>query len=93
MKDLKNIVISMSKEFDDKNAGVTCEFSIHEDQIMDLDLIVTEHTSLKKGRWVIMKCDTCVEHNGGDENFHHASIERFETVSKMEISSNYIRTI
>lgn len=88
--DFKETLIAMSKEFDDKDGYVTCEVSIHKDKIDEVENFIKENTNIKNGKWIIMECDTCVEYHG--EGYLHASIERPETISEMETSTNHIKT-
>lgn len=89
-EEIKEIILEMSKEFDDKDAMVTCEISIHKDVIDEMNAFVNENTDIKLGNWVAMECDTCVDHNG--DGYVHVSIERFSTIEKIEVSSNFIKT-
>ena len=89
-EEFKEDIISMSKEFDEKEGFVTCEVSAH--LVLDkMDSFIKENTDIKLGRWVATKCDTCVGYNG--EGYIHFSIERNETLDKIEKASNYIRTL
>ena len=84
----EQIIIDMSKEFDDLEGYVTCEISIHRDTIPEMKAFVAKNTSIKLGDWVFMECETCVGYHG--EGFVHASIERFESIEKMKKYSNFI---
>ena len=70
---IKEDIIAMSKEFDEKDGCVTCELSIHKDSIDDFVKFVTENTDIKLGNWVLYECETCVGYHG--EGYIHASIE------------------
>jgi hypothetical protein len=87
----KEMIVEMSKEFDEKDGFVTCEFSIHKNDIPEFADFVKSNVDLKLGRWVTMECQTCVGYHG--EGYVHASIERFDTIEKIEKSSNHIRTL
>ena len=90
-KETEKIIVDMSKEFDEKDGFVTCEFSIHKNDIAELADFVKSNLDLKLGRWVIMECQTCVGYHG--EGYVHASIEKFDTIEKIEKSSNHIKTL
>ena len=79
--EFKEVIISMSEEFDEKEGYVTCEVSIHRDTIPTFKEFVKENVNITLGKWVIMECDTCVSHNG--EGYVHVSIERFDTIDKI----------
>ncbi|MFA7307597.1 MAG: hypothetical protein WC026_13095 [Hyphomicrobium sp.] len=87
----KTMVIEMSKEFDEKEGFVTCEFAIHKDRINELEKFVKENININLGKWIIIECDTCVSHHG--EGHAHASIETHKTIAKIEKASNFIKTI
>jgi len=89
--DFKKDVLDMSKEFDEKEGFVTCEVSAHKDDLCELERFIKDNTEIKFGKWIFMECDTCVGYNG--EGYVHVSIERFDTVAKIEESSNYIKTV
>lgn len=77
-------LISDSLEFDERNGFVTCETSVHIDDVEDFEYFVKLLTNIKLGRWILMKCETCVKYHG--KGYLHASIERFETLEKMKIN-------
>lgn len=89
--EFKQGIISMSKEFDQKGGFVTCEVSIKEDLIPEFEQLVSEIGLIQLGRWIAMRCGTCVEHNG--EEYIHLSIERPETIFKMAKAKNFIKII
>ncbi len=88
---IKNIIIEMSKEFDDCEGDVTCEISIHKNQISEMEQLVKEKTDIKLGKWVLLECETCVGYHG--EGFIHASIEKTKVIPEFQLYSNYIKTI
>lgn len=90
-EEIKEVIIAMSNEFDDKDGLVTCEISIHLDVLPEMEAFVNENTNIKLGKWIAMECDTCKSHNG--DGYIHVSIERFSTIEKIEVSSNFIKTI
>lgn len=90
-EEIKEVVIEMSNEFDEKDGCVTCEISIQKDKINVLEEFVKENTDIKHGKWIVMECETCVGYHGAD--YVHASIERHDTITEMENSSNYIKTL
>ena len=81
----------MSKEFDEREGFVTCEIAIHKDNIPEFETFVKKNCEIRLGRWIIMGCDTCVKLEG--EGHLHASIETFNTIAKMEASSNHVKTL
>ena len=89
--EIKEDVLDLSKCFDGKEGFVTCETSVHKDDISELEQFIKDNTKIKYGKWVFMECDTCVEYNG--EGYAHVSLERFDTVAKIEKSSNHIKTV
>ena len=70
----KELIIDMSKEFDEHEGHITSEISIHRDDIDLFKDIVTNHVKMVHGRWLVTECDTCVKHKG--EGWVHAEIER-----------------
>lgn len=91
-EEIKNMVIEMSNEFDEKEGFVTCEFSIHKDDIHKFRYFIkSNNINLKYGKWILTECDACVGYHG--EGYVHASIEKHKTVCEIEKSSNYIETI
>ena len=97
MTAIKDKVISLSHEFDESEGWVTCETSIHRDDMDAFDEIVKEHTNLKLGKWVAMECETCVGYKG--EGAIHVDIVLIEderdiacTVAIREKCTNYLRT-
>jgi hypothetical protein len=90
-KETEEMIVAMSKEFDEKDGFVTCEFSIHKNDIPELADFVKSNIDLKLGRWVTMECKTCEGYHG--DGYVHASIERFDTIEKIEKSSNHIKTL
>jgi hypothetical protein len=90
-KNTKQLIVELSKEFDDKNGYVTCEISIHKDKIDELNTFVKKNTNIKLGKWITMECETCVKYNG--DGYVHASIEKYDTITKMEKASNHIKTL
>lgn len=90
-EEFKNIIIEMSKEFDEKEGFVTCEFSIHKELIPNMEIFVNENTNIKYGKWILMECDTCVSYHG--EGYVHASLEKFDSIEKMKIASNFIKIL
>ena len=71
-EDIKNIIVSMSKEFDEKKGCVTCEISIKSDQILEFLHFVKNETTILYGKWVISNCETCEKYNGS--NYVHVEI-------------------
>lgn len=90
-EEMKDVVIDMSKEFDDKDGIVTCEIAIRKSTIDEFESFIKQNTDIKLGKWIVTECDTCVKYHG--EGYVHASIERFETIVKIENSPNHIKTI
>ena len=86
----KDIILAMSKEFDEKEGYITCEISIHKDKIPQLEEFLKDKPDMKFGKWIAIECDTCVGYHG--EGYLHLSIERFDVVEKIEESSNFIKT-
>ena len=71
-------IVEMSEEFDEKEGFVTCEVSIHKDEIENFCTLVKEKTNVKLGKWVITECNTCVGYHG--VGYVHCSIERTEYI-------------
>jgi hypothetical protein len=90
-EELTNIIIEMCNEFDKNEGNITCEFSIHNELIPDMEIFVNENTNIKYGKWILMECDTCVKYHG--EGYVHASIEKFDSIEKMKITSNFIKIL
>ena len=74
-KKTEEMILAMSKEFDEKEGFVTCEFSIHEKDIAEFGDFLKSNVNLKLGKWIIMECETCRNYHG--QGYVHASIERF----------------
>ena len=77
-EEIKKDVLDMSKEFDEKEGFITCETSVHKDDISELEQFIKDNTKIKFGKWVFMGCDTCVGYNG--EGYVHVSIDRKSVV-------------
>ena len=90
-EEFKKDIIAMSKEFDEHEGFITCEVSIHIDKLPQMVEFVKDMLSLTHGKWVAIECDTCVGYHG--EGYIHVSIERNETILKIEKATNYIKTI
>ena len=75
---IKEDIIAMSKEFDEKDGCVSCELSIHKDSIDEFVKFVTENTDIKLGNWILHDCPTCVGNHG--EGYMHASIESSDSI-------------
>jgi hypothetical protein len=73
-------ILDMSKEYDDMGGCVSCEMSIHKDQLADLAKFVKENVSIKLGEWVVCECPTCVEQHG--EHYIHLSIDSHNDIIK-----------
>jgi hypothetical protein len=86
----KELIISLSKEFDKKEGFVTCELSIKRQEIEELESIVKD-LSITHGKWIVFECSACVEYYG--KHYVHASIERPENIKRIEKSSQHIITL
>ena len=67
----KSEIIQLTREFELKKGGITCEFFIHESEIEEfLEFVKT----LKQhyGMWRVYACDSCVSYHG--EGYQHAEI-------------------
>lgn len=87
----EEMILSFSKEFDEKKSYLTCEFSLHKDKIDEFELFVKSNVNLVCGKWILMQCETCEAHHG--KGYLHASIERLNNIPKLEKAYNFIRTI
>ena len=72
---MKNLIIEGTKEWDEKNGGVTIEFSFHKNKIQEFEFLASK-IKPKNGTWKWYYCKTCKEYNG--KNFVHAEIVRNE---------------
>lgn len=89
--ELKELILRLSKEFDEKDGFVTCEVGIHETIIDSVEAFVLENVTVNKGKWVFSRCEACVANNG--EGYVHFSLEKFDVVEKIEASDNHILTV
>jgi len=87
--ELKDLIIELNKEFDEKDGLVTCELAIHKSNLDTFEKLVNENKS-QLGKWVINGCNACVAYHG--YGFLHASLELPSTVEKMEASDNHVKT-
>lgn len=71
-QETKELILSLSKEFDEKEGFVTCEFTTHIDKVDKLKKFIKENVHMELGEWVFYRCDTCVEEHG--EGSIHAEI-------------------
>jgi len=90
-EDFKETILSMTKEFDEKETMVTCEVAVHHDALDEFASFVNDNEKSKLGQWIITECDTCVEYHG--EGYRHVSLEKPSTIEKIKKASNYIRVV
>lgn len=90
-EETKNVIIELSKVFDENEGHITCEIAIHRNNIPEMEKFVKKNTNLQFGRWIFTECETCVGYN--KEGYVHASIERHDTIRKMKTSPYFIKVI
>lgn len=86
-KDFINDIIEISKEFDEKEGYITCEVTIHKDEIEEFEKVVKENTNIKLGKWVIHECETCVGYHG--EGSLHCEIVRNNYIGKYKDDGDF----
>lgn len=70
----KDLLLAMSKEFDEKDGCVTCEVAVHKDKIEEFKAFV-ETIPLLQGKWVVYgECPACERYHG--QGFWHCQIDR-----------------
>lgn len=70
----KELVIELAKIFDENKGHITCEVSVHEDNITEFQKFVDEFATPKCGYWFINECKACVGYHG--EGYQHAELMR-----------------
>jgi len=81
---IKEDIIAMSKEFDEKDGCVTCEISIQYQEIDEFSEFVIKNTNIKLGKWIFYECETCTKLYGKD--YIHASIESADSIKWIDKS-------
>jgi hypothetical protein len=83
------LITKLSEEFNAWEGGVTCETSVHKDDLPELFDFINKNIIVEDGAWMASSCTTCEEYNG--EGFVHVEIVSKDFVNEVKNSSNWIR--
>lgn len=69
MKDFKDTIVELTREYVSESGMVACEFSVRKELVDNSNNFIVSQSRLLQdlnARWVAVDCNTCLDQSGGD---------------------------